>query len=114
MTAILEKRTSENVWYDIDCTDLLNTAETINSITSVSADDSGLTFGTPVVNSQTITYPDGRVAAIGKVVRVQISGGTIPAGKTAHLYTVRAKFATNDGGNVREATVLLNVTDKAA
>lgn len=119
MTAILEKRTSETVWYDFDCTDLLNASETITGTPAVTADQSGLTFGTAVVNSQAITYPDGRVAAIGKVARVQIGGGTIPAGskladgRAGQQYTIRAKFSTTDGSNQREATVLLNVTDKA-
>jgi hypothetical protein len=109
---ILEKRTSENVWYDIDCTDLLNTAETIIGTPEITADQAGMSFGTAVVNTSAITYPDGRVAAIGKVIRVKIAGGVIPAGKENQLYTVRAKFGTTDSGNQREATVLLSVKDK--
>lgn len=112
-TQILEKRTSESLWYDIDCTDVLNPGETVSIITSVLGDEVGLTFGAPVSNTATVTYSDGRVAAIGKVIQVQISAGVVPAGKTSLLYTIRAKFLSS-AGNSREATVLLNVTDRAS
>jgi hypothetical protein len=109
-TPYLEKRTSESVWYDIDCTDILNVGETIVSISGVTADTTGLTFGTPVANASTIAFPDGTTGAIGKVIIVQISGGLIPAGKTVGTYIVRALFLTS-AGNTREATVQLNVTN---
>jgi hypothetical protein len=113
MAAILEKRTSEDVWYDIDCTDALNEDETIVSVASVEADEEGLTFGAPAVNAEDIEYSDGRVGAEGKVIQVKIAGGIIPAGKRAKQYTIRAVFSTSAGDNTREATVLLNVTDDA-
>ncbi len=113
MTEILDKRTTENVWYDFDCTNLLNAAETIQSITSITADQSGLTFGTPVINTAVITYPDNTTAAIGKVARCQIGGGIIPAGATEMFYTVRVLMTTNDGGNIREATTLLRIINNA-
>ena len=107
---ILEKRTSEAIYYDIDCTYILDALETITSISLVSADQIGLTLLGPAINPAAITFPDGQVAAIGKVISVQISGGVIPAPQINQLYTIRALFTTTEG-NTREATVLLNVTD---
>ncbi len=107
---ILEKRTSEAIWYDIDCTYILDTLETITSVTLVTADQIGLSLLGPAINPAPITFSDGQVAAIGKVISVQISGGIIPAPQINQLYTIRALFVTNEG-NTREATVLLNVTD---
>jgi hypothetical protein len=104
----LEKRTSENIWYDIDCTNILDAAELIASITSIAGDQTGLTFTGQQVNTVAINYPDGTTGAIGKVIMVQISGGTIPVGQTVNPYTVRAIFFTNEG-NTREATVILNI-----
>ena len=112
MTDTLKKRTSEDIWFDMDCTNLLNTSETITSVVSVAADQTGLTFGSPVINGQAITYPDGRAAAIGKVIRVKIAGGSISAGAKENRYTVRAVFNTNDGSNKREATVVMVVTNE--
>lgn len=111
--AILEKRTSESIGYDINCSQLLNSAETISGSISISSDTTGLTFGLPVANSQVIAYDDGSTAAIGKVVQVRISAGTIPTGKTERIYTLRVLFSTSDG-NTREATVLLKVTNEAS
>lgn len=107
---ILEKRTDEIIWYDIDCTNLLNIGEIITSITSVTADQSGLTFTAPAINPAPVTFPDGITAAIGTVISVQISNGVVPTGATNQIYTIRPLFVTNQG-NTREATVLLNVTN---
>lgn len=109
---ILEKRTSEAMWYDIDCSDILLSGETITGTPQVSTEQAGLGIGTVVVNTAAITYSDGRVAAIGKVIQVLLSLGTIPTGKTEQVYTLRAKFGTSVTGNQREATVLLRVKDK--
>lgn len=109
-TYVLEKRTTESIWYDIDCTNLLETAEIIDSITSVTSDQTGLTFLGPATNPVPITFPDGVVAPARKVISVQISGGTIEPPQINQLYTIRALFHTNEG-NTREATVLLNVTN---
>ena len=43
-TYILEKRTAEIIWYDIDCTNILDATEIITSITSVDSDQEGLVF----------------------------------------------------------------------
>lgn len=109
-TYVLEKRTAEIIWYDIDCTNLLDPIETITSITSVTSDQTGLTFLGPAINPDPITFPDGVTAPAGKVISVQISGGTIEPPQINQLYTIRALFVTNEG-NTREATVLLNVTN---
>jgi len=109
-TYILEKRTAEIIWYDIDCTNILDATEIITSITSVDSDQEGLVFAAPAINPDPITFPDGVIAIAGKVISVQISGGTIPTPQINQLYTIRALFVTSEG-NTREATVLLNVTN---
>jgi len=107
-TYILEKRTSEIIWYDLDCTNILDPLEKILNIISVTADQTGLTFNAPAVNGSEVIFSDGTIGEIGKVISVQISGGVIPAPQLNQLYTIRALFFT-DGNNTREATVLLNV-----
>ena len=107
---VLEKRTSESIFYDIDCANILNAIEIITSVTSIESDQEGLAFLGEAINSTPITFPDGVVAAIGKVISVQISGGVIPTPQVNQLYTIRAIFLTSEV-NTREATVLLNVTN---
>ena len=109
-TYVLEKRTSESIWYDIDCTNLLDTNEIITSVTGVTSDQTGLSLLAPAINPAPITFPDGVTAAAGKVISVQISGGTIEPPQVNQLYTIRALFVTSES-NTREATVLLNVTN---
>jgi hypothetical protein len=107
---ILEKRTSESIFYDIDCTNILDVSETITSITSIDSDQEGLIFLAQAINEDPVTFPDGIIAAIGKVISVQISGGVIPTPQVNQLYTIRALFVSSEA-NTREATVLLNVTN---
>lgn len=107
---ILEKRTSEIIFYDIDCTNLLEVTETITSIISVTSDQEGLVMLAPAINAQPVTFSDGITAAIGKVISVQISEGVIQPPQINQLYTIRALFMTSEN-NTREATVLLNVTN---
>lgn len=109
-TYILEKRTTESIWYDIDCTNLLDAEEIITAIVGITADQTGLVFAGPAINSAPVTFPDGVIASAGKVISVQISAGTVPTGSTNQIYTIRPLFNTNEG-NTREATVLLNVTN---
>jgi hypothetical protein len=111
-TATLEKRTSESINYFIDCSGLLNTGETIATISSIADDSSALTYGTPTVNSTNIVFSDGKNGAIGTVILIQISGGTLVATISFLLLTIRAKFITSSG-NIREATVLLKLTNAA-
>jgi hypothetical protein len=107
---VLEKRTSESIWYDIDCTLILDPGETITSITTIEADQPGLNFAGQAINPDPVVFPDGSTALAGKVISVQISGGIIPAPQVNQLYTIRAIFNTSEN-NIREATVLLNVTN---
>ena len=107
---VLEKRTSEAIFYDIDCTNILDAAEIMTSVTSVLSDQLGLIFLGSAINIAPVTFSDGVIAAIGKVISVQISGGVIPTPQVNQLYTVRALFVTSES-NIREATVLLNVTN---
>ena len=107
---VLEKRTTETIWYDIDCTNILDSLETIETIESIDSDQVGLTFEGEAINSTEVIFPDGYIGAIGKVISVQISGGIIPNPQINQLYTIRAIFNTTEN-NTREATVLLNVTN---
>lgn len=116
---ILEKRIADDRLFDIDCGDLLDVDETITTVGSITADGTtGLTFGTGVVNSAPVTYTDQetgltRTVAIGKVVQVRISGGTIPADRQGLECTVRVPLTTTKSALV-EATVLLKITNKAS
>lgn len=107
---ILEKRTSESIFYDLDCTNILDATETITSITDITSDQLGLVLDNWAVNTAPITFPDKSIGAVGKVISVQISEGIIPAPQVNQLYTIRALFDTTKY-NTREATVLLNVTN---
>lgn len=112
-----EKTSGESVLYDIDCSLLLATAETISSVTSLSAVPvtvPPVTFGTPSVSPSAITYTDvfgsTRVAPAGQVIQVRISGGLIEAGAEVRDYFVHALFATNLNPAV-EAVVRLRLND---
>lgn len=107
---VLEKRTSESIWYDIDCSLLLDPTEAILTITSIESDQAGLTFTGQAINPDPVTFPDGYIAKTGSVISVMIGGGIIPTPQINQLYTIRALFNTNEN-NIREATVLLNVTN---
>lgn len=116
---VLEKRTSEAITFDVDCTSALATAETISSAGTATADQGTLTLGSVAINGISVTYPDGTVAAIGKVLQVRISAGTIPAvsylpdGRAGIRCTIRLPYTTSTGNN-REATVLLDLTNTPA
>jgi hypothetical protein len=118
MQPVLEKRSSESAVYDIDCSDLLATGESITGTVTMSvapATTPALAFGAATVNASPKTYTDRETGAVrtvpaGQVISVSISGGKIPAGLTVQRYTVRAVFATNVNAAV-EATVLLDVND---
>lgn len=109
---MLEKRTYDNRVFDILCSALLDSGETVSSAI-VSADQGAMAFGSATVNGSVLTYPDGTAAAIGTVVRVRISGGTIPIMRGELLCTVRAR-ATTSNSNQIEATVQLRLTDNPA
>lgn len=110
---MLEKLPGESALFDIDCSELLATGETITGTPSVAGlpvltGDATLVFGTPVVNTSPVTYPDGRVVAVGKVVQVRISKGTAANTKDRRRYSVTATFGTNEG-NTLQAKALLDV-----
>jgi len=109
-TYILEKRTTEEIWFDIDCTNILNDSEIIASISSIDSDQAGLIFLGEAINPNPVNFSDGHQAKAGSVISLQIKGGIIQASQTNQLYTIRAVFVTNES-NIKEATVLLNVTN---
>ena len=106
----LDKRTSDACVYDINCAAILDPAEIITSVSSITADQGGLTFGVVTVNPTAIAYPDGSTAAVGKVVQMQISGGAIPAGSPFLLCMVRVHLVTSVNLSL-EATVQLRLID---
>jgi hypothetical protein len=112
-TMILEKRTYDSRPYDSICSQLLVPGATIANVNSVTADQGGLVFGTPRINTQQNIYSDGTVAAIGTVVQVPISGGTIPALLSQLMCTIRIQF-TDSNGSLIEATVLLLLINSVA
>lgn len=110
---MLEKFPAESALFDLDCTELLDDGETITGTPTMSflpalGGGDALTFGTPAVNAAPVTYNDGRVAAIGKVVQVRISGGTSEATQRQRYYSVAATFTTT-AGNTLVAKALLAV-----
>lgn len=106
----LEKRISETVKYDVDFSQLLGLGETISTITSIVADQAGLTFSNQSISASPLAYPDGHTAPAGQVVQVTIAAGTIPAGQLSQRYLIRCKVATNVNAAV-EASVYLLVND---
>lgn len=114
----LDKRSSESVRFDIDCSLMLAAGEAITGVTSINATpvtSPALSFGSPAVNGQAVTYTDpdtgiSRIAPIGTVIQVQISGGAIASGLQVQDYVIRALFATNINPAV-EATVRLKLND---
>jgi len=115
----LEKRTYDARLYDIDCSKLLSLGEVVATVVSVAADQGELVFGAPLVNPVPISYQNNVTAAIGKVIQVEISAGTIPPGSDSEGRgvpnldcTVRARFTTNYSPNQIEATVCLVLCDQ--
>ncbi len=115
----LEKRTWDARLYDIDCSKLVSPGEVVVSVVSVASDLGAMTFGVPLVNTVPLTYPNNVTAGIGKVIQVEISGGTIPPGSDSEgrgvpnlTCTVRARFTTNFSPNQIEATVCLVLCDQ--
>lgn len=111
MNEVLEKRTWDRRTFAIDCTDLLDVAETLVSVISVVADQGALVFGAAVVNTAPVNFPDGHVAAIGKALQLRIDDGVIPPGQTRLNCTVRARLSTTLDPRL-EATVLLRLNDE--
>ena len=106
---MLEKLPDENTTFVIDCTNLLSESETISSLPEMSSYPSqgAITFGTPVVNSQALTLPDGSVVAVGKGIQVKIGGGTAQGPNSGRTYSVLAKFNTNQSNTMVAKAMLL-------
>lgn len=117
---VIEKRTHDDVLYDIRCAALLRDGETIETVTTIEADeDVGLTIDAAgaQINATEASYDYGETAAAGTVIQVRIGGGEIPAGRRDEtrrvdnvLVTLRARFATSEGNSL-EATVQLLLMD---
>jgi len=114
---VLEKRSSEQVRYDIDLSALLTAGETISSVSALSVEPvtvPPVAFGAPSINGVASTYTDAwgssRTAPAGTVVQVVISGGKIATGAQVQDYTVRCKVVTSFSPLV-EGTVVLRIKD---
>lgn len=114
---ILEKRSTDSRRFDIDCSLLLNSGETISSVatpTVLPVTNPPIAFGTPVVNTTSANYTDAygytRTVPAGQVVQVQISGGAIPSSSRTQRYTLRFLLSTNQNPAI-EATVVLLLND---
>jgi hypothetical protein len=107
----IQKTTRETTWFDIDCSPLLGTHETVQSVSSVVVEPNDLAVTQSEVVQVPVTYGVRKVLA-GQVVRVLITGGTIPDDSVFRDYTVRLLLVTSSNPQV-EATVALRVSDSA-
>lgn len=88
-----EKHPSESRKYTINFGPLLGSGETLSGTPTVSATPSGLTLGSPTINSSTVTDPvDGSTCAANEGVQVQVSSGT---SGVEYILTVTATQSTN-------------------
>lgn len=99
---MLEKFPGETPVFDLDCSKLLASGETITSVTSVVSKPtltgaSVLSVGTPSVNTNAITYSPTLTAGVGKVIRVSIGGGTPNPIRGPRVYSILATFVTSTG-----------------
>jgi len=117
MQIVIEKRSSENLLYDVHVEADLATNETISTITGLSVDSNPGTsltydaYGSWNINIQAITYKDGVVAKIGSVMQGKIGGGA-QAGQASYTYIMRLLYTTNINSTPREATIRIKVQDK--
>lgn len=107
---ILDKRTRDSRLYTIDCSRLLDAAETISSVEGVTADAGGCTFSQIQVIAAPLTLDDGTVVAAGKGIQFVISGGSIPDGRPWLKTPVRPILVTTVNAAL-EATVTLRLID---
>lgn len=106
---VLIQYPGESDIYDIDCSDDLPDGATITAVVGISADTTGLTFGTPIINPLPVIYPDKRSAPAGTVMQVRISNAeVVPVDKT---FVIRAIYNESSGGSPRQARVVLRVRD---
>ena len=104
-TKILVKASTESILFGFDFGPLLNTGETLSTIT-VTGSPSGLTIGTPTVKATSwVDYLTGETIAANEGAQCRISGGT--AGSD---YTLTATATTSDS-NTRVIVCMLQVRD---
>ena len=104
-TKILVKASTESILFGFDFGPLLNTGETLSTIT-VTGSPSGLTIGTPTVKATSwVDYLTGETIAANEGAQCRISGGT--AGSD---YTLTATATTSDS-NTRVIVCTLQVRD---
>lgn len=102
---MLEKYPGESALFDIDCSKMLATGETITGTPAMEhyptqGGQNDILFSAITVNTSAITYPDGRIAPVGTVVQVRISGGSLKNNVDDSHYSVTATFATNKGNTL--------------
>lgn len=116
MQIVIEKRSSENLIYDVHVEADLAPTEEATEVTAITVDvnpTSSLTFTAAAswsINIQPITYKDGVVAKIGSVMQGNIGGG-YQAGYASYTYTMRIQYKTNINSSPREATIRIKVQD---
>lgn len=98
------KTSRESILFGHDFTKLLQSGETFASC-SVSVTASGLTFGSPIVNTSTFVNDDGAIVAIGQGIQCRISGG---ADATDYTYTIQGVTSLS---NTREMVCTIQVRD---
>ena len=104
-TKVLVKASTESILFGFDFGPLLNTGETLSTIT-VTGSPSGLTIGTPTVKATSwVDYLTGETIAANEGAQCRISGGT--AGSD---YTLTATATTSDS-NTRVIICTLQVRD---
>lgn len=110
--APLDKRSSETIDYDIDCSKLLGPGVTLASVAAVAVEpvtSPALAHGTAVISTTVLTINGVRVPA-GQALSLQLSGGAPHANHVPQLYYVRVTCNTS-AGDVIEATVPVKVDD---
>jgi hypothetical protein len=107
---ILEKRTRDDRVFDVNCSQLLDPTQVITGLIEIDGDIDGLTFGSGTINPAPISYPDGTTAPTGKVLQVEISGGSIPIGASYTDRTLHFILSTSTDP-VLDATVVLRLKD---
>lgn len=102
---VLTKQPAESLLYGVSFAPLLDSGETISSVTSVTEATGDLTIASEAVNAATFTDIDGNTVAIGEGVQFRVSGGT-----DGEQYRLEIIVATSSS-NTREVDCLLNVRD---
>jgi hypothetical protein len=100
------KHSSESILFAVDFTKLLPAGEMLTGTPTVmTSPESGLTLGSPIVNTNPFDNDDGATVAIGAGVQFRAAGGVSP---TDYVLTVGC--ATNQA-NTRVVVCTLQVRD---